>query len=226
MISQCPQCQKKLRLGSEQAEKLKKALAALEGDKKLTMKCPSCGGAIILDNSAILESKASLVPPPPPPDLDWLASGDYQGEEKVEDVPMALLVHEPTEQRDSIQESIEFVGYQVVVVDSAAEAMERMRFVNFACVVLHADLEGSLEQSLFHTYMRDMAMERRRYIFYILIGKSFHTLYGLEALANSANLVVNEEELKHLGVILRRSIPDYEELFGPILEELSVHGKR
>jgi hypothetical protein len=86
-------------------------------------------------------------------------------------------------------------------------------------------MEGGLEDSTFHAYMRKMVMERRRYIFYILIGPDFHTLYNLQALATSANLVVNEADLKYFDVILRKTIPEYEELFGPLLEELAATGR-
>ena len=87
-------------------------------------------------------------------------------------------------------------------------------------------MEETLARSVFHAHMRLLPMERRRYIFYILIGSDFHTLYDLEALALSANLVVNSDDLAHLDVILRKAIPAYEELFGPILEELNAYGKR
>jgi hypothetical protein len=69
-------------------------------------------------------------------------------------------------------------------------------------------------------------MERRRYIFYILLGDRFHTLYDLEAMANSANLTVSTADLKHLDIVLRKAIPSYEELFGPLFEELGAYGKR
>ena len=71
-----------------------------------------------------------------------------------------------------------------------------------------------------------MAMERRRDIFYILFGPQFHSLYDLEALAYSANLVVSEQDLKFFDIILRKAIPAYEDLFAPILEELTAYGKR
>ena len=38
--------------------------------------------------------------------------------------------------------------------------------------------------------------------------------------------MVNSDDLAHLDVILRKAIPAYEELFGPILEELNAYGKR
>lgn len=227
MLTHCPACRHPLQLTDDQTARLQQALAQLAPAKSLTMKCPACRAAIHLDKSGQpLPPASPRILPPPPPNLNWLQSGLYQGEEKVEDVPMALLLHQPGEQRRQIGEALETVGYQVVQVTEVVEAIERMRFVNFACVAFQADLEGSLAQSAFHSHIRNLAMERRRYLFYILIGAELHTLYDLEALANSANLTVNTADLAHFDIILRKSIPSYEELFGPLLEELSAYGKR
>jgi len=139
---------------------------------------------------------------------------------------MALVLFADTPQRENIVDAMKTVGYQVVTADTAQEAMKRMQFVSFSCVALDSELEGTLADSAFHQYMRKMPMERRRYIFYILIGPSLYSLYDLEAMALSANLVVGEKDLKYFDVILRKSIPAYEDLFGPILEELATYGKR
>ena len=227
MLTHCPFCQKSLELTNEQNSRLELALSQLLPGKILTMKCPLCRSAITLNKTGFPpQNPANQVTPPPPPNLDWLKSGLYQGEDKVEDVPMALVLHHPDEQRKHIGEALETVGYQVFMADTIVDAMERMRFVNFSCVALQANLEGTIEQSTFHIYMRNLPMERRRYIFYILIGDNFHTLYDLEALACSANLTVNSSDLRHLDIVLRKSIPAYEELFGPFLEELNAYGKR
>lgn len=227
MLTHCPFCQKSLELSDEQNARLEQALSQLLPGKLLTMKCPFCRSAITLDKTGLpANNPGNQVIPPPPPNLDWLKSGLYQGEEKVEDVPMALILHQPDAQRQHIGEALEAVGYQVFMADTVFDAMERMRFVNFSCVAFQANLEGTLEQSTFHTHMRNLPMDRRRYIFYILIGDIFHTLYNLEALACSANLTVNSSDLRHLDIVLRKSIPAYEELFGPFLEELNAYGKR
>lgn len=227
MISQCPYCHKKLNLSQAQSEKLRQALKALDGDQLLTIKCPFCKEPMTVDSSGQIKLEAGKVQPPTPPNLDWLKTGLFKGEDKIEDVPMALIVHKSTAQRDSICASIESVGYQTIVSESVQDAIERMRFVNFACVVYQSDYEGEdLDKSTFHDYLRAMSMDRRRYIFYILIGPHFTTLYDIEALSASANLVINTGDLKHLNIILRKSIPEYEELFGPILEELGSYGKR
>jgi hypothetical protein len=73
--------------------------------------------------------------------------------------------------------------------------------------------------------MREMNMSRRRYIFYVLLGEQFNTLYDLEALANSVNLVINDSEIPLIGTVLKKAIPEFETLFGPLMEELRVMGK-
>jgi hypothetical protein len=227
MLTQCPFCQQPLRFSDEQSSRLEQALVQLAPGKLLNLKCPLCRETIGLDKSGLPpQAPVPRVVPPPPPTLDWLHTGLYQGEEKVEDVPMALVLHQSGEQRQRVGEALEAVGYQVFMSETTADALERMRFVNFSCIVFHVDMEGGVGHSTFHAHMRRLSMDRRRYIFYILIGSAFRTLYDLEALACSANLTVNTGDLRHLDVILRKAIPSYEELFGGFLEELEAHGKR
>lgn len=228
MINNCPHCRVVLRFSEAQLAKLNMALQNLGPDKKLTIKCPQCKKGIQLQ----AEKKAGAAPvgtvvPPAPPDLDWIKTGRFEEEEKVEDVPMALVLHADLATREKVKSAMESVGYRVVTAEKVEEAIEQMRFISFACIAYHTDYEpGGLEVSVFHNSMRQMSMERRRYIFYILIGPQLHSLYDLEALAYSANLVVAEHDLGHFDLILRKAIPDYEELFGGILEELGAYGKR
>ncbi len=233
MLTQCPHCRQSLPLTEEQRARLHQALEKLEAGKALTIKCPSCHEAIALNKSGeslksarSAATAAGRVKPPPPPSLDWLQSVHIKEEEKIEDVPLALVVHKADEHRSRVIEALESVGYQCVTAESAAEAVERMRFINFSCTVFRTGTDGPFEQSKFHTYMRHLTMDRRRYIFYILIGEQFHTLYNLEALSHSANLVINSADQPHLTLILRKSIPTYEELFGPLLEEFNISGRR
>jgi hypothetical protein len=226
MITNCPQCRKTLRFSDTQKAKILAALEKLAPGKQLTIKCPHCRASIKIDGLDHTAETGSDLQPPAPPDLDWLTTGRFAGEEKVEDVPMSLVLFADSPERKRVVEAMKSVGYQVVIAETAEEAMKRMQFVNFSCVTLHTELEGGLANSVFHDYMRKMSMERRRYIFYILIGPEQRTLYNLEALSTSANLVVSEKNLKYFDVILRKSIPEYEELFGPILEELAAYGKR
>lgn len=228
MISNCPHCQVALNFNEPQRAKFKQALKALEPGKKLTIKCPQCKKTIPLNaDKKTAPVATSTITPPTPPDLEWLKTGHFQEDEKVEDVPMALVLHPDPAAMKKVEDAMESVGYRVLTADSVEEAIKQMRFISFACVVFHADFEpGGLDNSIFHDYMRQMTMERRRYIFYILFGPQFHSLYDTEALTWSANLVVAEQDIKYFDIMLRKAIPSYEELFGPILEELGSYGKR
>ena len=48
------------------------------------------------------------------------------------------------------------------------------------------------------------------------------THYDLEALAFSANLVINDREMPHLEPVLRKGLQDYEKLFRPLLDALAA----
>lgn len=234
MITQCKACSKQLKLSAKMLESIKK----LGPGKNIRIKCPGCEEAIVLDSS-LLTSGGSNTPvgkkpsvrkegvkPPAPPDISWLEEGVFDQDDVIEDVPLALILMEESPHRDSIIESIEGIGYKTEVVKNSEEAMEKMLFVEYSAVVMHSQYERqNLRTSAFHQYMCDMNMSRRRFIFYTLIGPEFKTLYNLQALAYSANLVVNEAEIPYFNVILRKSIPEYEELFGPITEELRLQGK-
>ncbi|MCF8056808.1 MAG: hypothetical protein K9K37_09225 [Desulfocapsa sp.] len=166
----------------------------------------------------------SKVKPPAPPDLTWLKDGIFDEKEIVEDVPQTLIIMKSGVERQVVSKAIESIGYQASYADSAIDAMEKMQFVNYASVVFHSQYEGrDLDSSPFHQFMRSLPMQKRRFIFYILIGPEFFTLYDLEALAYSANLVVNDREIPELLTILRKAIPEYEEIFGNLMAEISSY---
>ncbi|MDR3630501.1 MAG: hypothetical protein P4L42_09195 [Desulfocapsaceae bacterium] len=229
MIFSCPNCERQLELPKKIADNVRE----LPAEKTIATKCPKCGGAITLHPGMLSPSagkkartKPRAVAPPPPPDISWLKDGRYEGKPAIEDVPMALVLIDEGPARDQVIHTLEGLGYKAELVNSAAEAIEKIQFVNYACVVLHSLYSSNgINTNEFHKKMCAMHMSKRRFIFYILIGKEFRTFYNLQALAYSANLVVNEEEVPSFDTILRKAIPEYEELFGPIMEELRYHGR-
>ena len=70
-----------------------------------------------------------------------------------------------------------------------------------------------------------MLRRQRRNIHYTLIGPEFQTLYDLQAISNSANLVVNDNELNNFRLILKKSLHESQKLFGPLAEALINHGR-
>jgi len=235
MIVSCPNCEQQLELPKKIVENVK----GLAAGKTIAIKCPKCGGAVALHAGMMSPSAGKkgkgrpgeakpvrTVAPPRPPDISWLKDGRYEGKETIEDVPMALILMQEGPAREMVIGALEGIGYKAELVDSTTDAIEKIQFVDYACIVLHSLYESNdISTSLFHKEMCAMNMSKRRFIFYILIGKEFKTFYNLQALAYSANLVVNDEEVPMFDIILRKTIPEYEELFGPIMEELRHHGR-
>lgn len=237
MIVNCPKCEKQLKLPKKIVDKVR----ALAAGKIINIKCPQCSEVISLHadmvtppSSVEKESPGKtgevkptrFVTPPPPPDISWLKDGRYEGKETIEDVPMALILMQESPAREFVISSLEGIGYKAELVDSTKDAIEKIQFVDYACIVLHSLYEcNGINTNLFHKHMCLMNMSKRRFVFYILIGKEFKTFYNLQALAFSANLVVNDEEVPKFDIILRKAIPEYEDLFGPIMEELRLHGR-
>ena len=224
MISECPHCHKALQFNEVQREKLERALAGLKSES-LKLGCPHCKDTIRIrrDGSLVPDDGVKKQGPTPPayPDISWLASGIYEEQEVVEDVPKALIMVKEGEIRDAVARAVEGEGYQLVFPESAADALEQMRFVNFAAVVLQDGFDGSIKESVLHRHMAGLPMSIRRAAFYALIG-DFHTLYNLEALAFSANVVVNEHEASHFDVIFKKGMRESDELFGPYRSSLAA----
>jgi hypothetical protein len=239
MIKQCPHCQENLNLSIIQVAKVEEALDKLTEGKFLKLNCPHCKKPIELgangelattgrakETAPIPKQRNLDLKPPAPPPLDWLASGRLDQEEGLQDSREVLILMAAGQDRSAVADAFQGMDYKPIFPESARDGIERMRFTNYAAVVLHSRFDGgSLAESIFHDHMRKLAMTRRRSIFYTLIGPEFKTLYNLEALVNSANLVVNDMEVGKIKFILKKALPEYEELFGPYVDTLIEHGQ-
>lgn len=228
MISHCPNCQAGLQFSPGQQEKIDAALASLKTGP-LRLGCPHCKKAIALKADGSLweespqePSPLETVTPPEYPDISWLAQSMYSEQEFVADVPMALILMNDCEGRRAVVKTLTERGYQIELPESGNDALVQMRFGSFQAVVLQDEFDGPLAGSAFHRHMEEMPMDRRRSIIYALIGKKFHTLYRLEALSYSANMVVNEDEAVHFDIIFQKGLQEMQELFDPFVAALKL----
>jgi hypothetical protein len=244
MIDTCPHCDQDLNLSDAQITKVKAALTKLAPGNLLKLGCPNCQKPFELQADGSLPgtvkqakkvtSGAPLAPkegrdsitPPPPPDISWLSSGKEEKKEVIEDTPMFLIVMNKGPGLTSIMDALDDEGFLPVLADSIDDALDRMQFVNYTGIILHTRFEGSsLDSNNLHDFIKKMNMFRRRNIHYTLIGPEFKTLYDLEALSYSANLVVNDNDVPHFDLILRKSLFDNQKLFGPLADALIKEGK-
>ena len=170
--------------------------------------------------------RKSSVRPPPIPDLSWIGTGIFQDEEQVKDVPTALVLM-GEERADRIASAgLADLGYRIEVADSPIEGLVKLRSRSYATVLMHAEFGGeSLAESTVYNYIKWLPVARRRELFFILTGPDLRTLYNLEALSLSVNLVVNDADLERLKPILKKSFRDHEELFAPLIEAVRGYEK-
>lgn len=171
---------------------------------------------------ALPESADPPVSRPRPPDISWLSGG----KEADLDVPAALVLMREGPGSKLLADALRKDGYLLEYPESADDAIQRMQHSDYAVVVLHAGFESTgLPDSTFHGHMNRLAMTKRDSILYVLVGPGHRTLYDLEALALSANVVVNDSDLKHMNAILMKAKSSYEELFGHYIEMRKSLGK-
>lgn len=231
MIDQCPHCRKQINLSGAQRQKIEDAYDRLEPGGSLKIGCPHCSQPIHLKKEADawegVDRHAEMPDPPKAPDTSWIATGEFDEKEEVKDVPKALVLMPEGNAKTKMVGAFVELFYQVSEARSAESALDQMRYMDFTIVVLHSGFEaGGLLGSSFHKHMCQMAMSKRRNMYYVLIGPEFKTFYNLEALAFSANLVVNDSDANHMKTIIRKGLRDNAELFGPFLQALKALGKQ
>ena len=247
MISECPHCNQNLRFSDSNKERILTALGKLPQGQTLKFKCPVCKDIIELnpdgfppDSVSTANIATDLKPiqkyagtmavmppaPPVPPDISWLGSGANIDANLVENILTAMVIVPDQAMENKISETLKAESYQIYIPQNIDEAIGSIRFKDYAIIVYHSRYEDMpLKSQDFHKFMLQMSMQKRRYIYYILVGPQFRTLYDLEALANSANIVINDSEIKFFSTILTKGKSDYKKLFGPYSSTLKVHGK-
>ncbi|MBM9519696.1 hypothetical protein JWG39_07655 [Desulforhopalus vacuolatus] len=235
MIVKCPHCSTQLKLN----EGIIKNLKNLPAGKTLKVQCVNCkktfslsgtlvagGEREVFEKNARRQASQVAVRPPAAPSLDWLARGEVDEDKKIDGVPRAMVLFSDIKGKKELIKAVEDLGYQVEEAVSVEKALSLMYFTSYSLVFMHTDYEkGDLENSQFHNYMCSLPMSRRRNIFYVLVGDDRTTMYDLEALTLSVNLTVNSRDVKYISILLRKAIPEYEELFGAWMEELRLAGK-
>ncbi len=160
------------------------------------------------------------VSPPQAPDLGWLQK-DERRRKRISAGAAALLLMPDDQYRSMAIEMIGTMGYNIWTIKSLPQAISRA--AQCQIIIVDTEIIGSPEQSALHQKIINLPMTVRRYIYYAIIGPEFHTLYDLEALALSANLVINHRDLPSLKTILTKGLRGNEELFAPLTQTQRQH---
>ncbi|MCK4839897.1 MAG: hypothetical protein KAS94_13920 [Desulfobulbaceae bacterium] len=234
MITHCPKCNKALNFSEKQFAKIEDALAVVKTGT-LKLKCPHCKVPMeLLADGSLADwrqkpvGKASgrdKVEPPRPPDVNWLTTSEFEETETIRDIPRVLILMDPGPARDSVVGAMVESFFQPTTAETKVEAVEQMQAIQFDSVILQSHFDGEpFKQSKIHDILKRLPMSRRRYIFYVLIGPEFNTLYSLQALSYSANMVVNEKDAPYMKNIYKKGKSESDAFFLPYINALKEHG--
>ena len=115
---------------------------------------------------------------------------------------------------ESLKSTLEETGFKCHTAETPERAIERMKYTPYDVILIDQNFGGStLETNSVMTYLAPLPMAQRRNSFVVIIGDAFRTLDAMQAYAQSVHLVVNPSDLSNLGVILKKSLTDFERFY-------------
>lgn len=143
------------------------------------------------------------------------------------DSRLALVCEDAPERQAIIRAALEQIGFAMLAVKNADEAVERMRRDVYELVILDEQYQGAtpLDNPVLAA-VRGMAMTQRRWMFVALVGREFKTFDNAMAFARSVNVVVNVNDLPHFPAILKKGITEHVEFYRTFRQVLTDAGKR
>ena len=113
-----------------------------------------------------------------------------------------------------VKTTLRELGFKFHTAETPELAVERMRYTNYDCIVVHENFAGSsLRSNAVLNYLSPLPMAQRRFSLVCLIGPTFKTLDAMEAFAHSVHLTLNPIDLPNLGPILKKGMAEFELLY-------------
>jgi hypothetical protein len=124
------------------------------------------------------------------------------------------LICADAETTQIVKETLRDLGFKFHTAETPETAIERMRYTNYDCIVIHENFGGSsLDSNSILSYLRPLSMAQRRNWFVCLVGPSFKTLDAMQAFSQSVHLVMNPADLPNLTAILKKGTAEFELLY-------------
>jgi hypothetical protein len=128
---------------------------------------------------------------------------------------------------DAAKTTLRELGFKFHTAETPELAVERMRYTNYDCIVIHENFAGSsLRTNAVLNFLATLPMAQRRYWFVCLVGPSFKTLDAMQAFAHSVHIVLNPLDLPNLTAILKKSVAEFEMLYRAYKDVLAAMGEK
>jgi hypothetical protein len=131
------------------------------------------------------------------------------------------LICADAESSQAIKDTLRDLGFKFHMTETPETAIERMRYTNYDCIVIHENFGGStLESNAVLNFLGPLPMAQRRGWFVCLVGPSFKTLDAMQAFSRSVHLVIHPSDLPNLTAILKKGLSEFEMLYRSYREVL------
>jgi len=138
----------------------------------------------------------------------------------------ALLCEQNPIARNTIQNALNLMDYQITFAENARDALKRMRYHVYDLIVIDENFDTKNPDSNgVLIYLERLSMAVRRKIFAAMISSRYRTMDNMMAFHASVNLIINIKNIEDIGKILSRSITDNELFYRVYKETLKDTGK-
>ena len=128
---------------------------------------------------------------------------------------------------ESVRGCLKELGFKIHFADSEDGALDRIRYTQYNCIVIHENFGGSiLQTNAVIQYLAPLPMNMRRASFICLIGDSFNTLDAMQAFAQSVHVVVNPSDLPNLTAILKKGLSEFDIAYRVFRISMDSQGER
>ena len=195
----------------------------LPPNQAVSVTCPKCKGKIRIEPSdrRLVSAKEEFEE----------AGIEYEDDTSPleffeEGTRLALVLDGDEANVTEITPALEELSYKPILPTSIGEAMGKLRLYHFDLILLSDGFDGqNLERSPITNYLNHLSMSVRRKTFLVLLSQKFKTMDNMRAFGESANLVVNPDDLSSLPLILKKAISDNEKFYKVFMDTIKEVGK-
>jgi len=210
----CNNCKSKFRISDEKIPR----------GRLSTVPCPKCKTRISLD-----PAKKSARSVPAEEESNRSENLDYAEKpfDFIEEEGLtALMCEQNPVVRQTIENALHLMDYQISVAENARDALKRMRYHTYDLIVVNESFDtNNPDSNGVLIYLERLGMAVRRNIFVAMISNRYRTMDNMMAFHDSVNLIINIKNIEDVGKILSRGITDTELFYNIYRETLKEIGR-
>ena len=210
----CNNCSSKFRIADEK----------IPVGRVTNLPCPKCKVRITIDPTK--KSGGGLVAFEESDGAEGYDASDKPFDFIEEEGLTALLCEDNPLARNTIQNALNLMDYQITIAENARDALKRMRYHVYDLIVVNENFDTkNPDANGVLIYLERLSMSVRRLVFVAMVSGRYRTMDNMMAFHASVNLIINIKNIEDIGKILSRGITDTEMFYRVYKETLKESGK-